>query len=217
MRVALGGTRGCLGFAEAVVRRLALEPSAVRAIERALIVIADHELNASTFAARIAASTGASRAASLVAGLCAFSGPRHGTSSVELEALAATIGGPRRARDYVRATLGVGHTIPGFAHALYPRGDVRSAPVVDDVRRILRHRRRRDAATLLALCDAMRDAGTEHPRIDLAFVMLATALEAPRGTASWLFATGRAAGWLAHAREQASSGEVLRPRARYVP
>jgi citrate synthase len=217
MRVVLGGSRGRLGFAEAVRRRLALETGATRAIERALIVIADHELNASTFAVRVAASTGASRAASLVAGLCAFSGPRHGTSSVELEALAGTIGGPRRARDYVRTTLAEGRTVPGFAHALYPRGDVRSAPLVDDVRRILRRRRERDASTLLALCDAMRDAGTEHPRIDLALVMLATALEAPRGTASWLFATGRAAGWLAHAREQASTNEVLRPRARYVP
>ncbi|MCU0676970.1 MAG: citrate synthase [Myxococcota bacterium] len=217
MRVVLGGTRGRLGFAEAVTRRLALETAATRAIERALIVIADHELNASTFAVRVAASTGASRAASLVAGLCAFSGPRHGTSSFELEALAGTIGGPRRARDYVRTTLAEGRTVPGFAHALYPRGDVRSAPLVDDVRRILRRRRERDASTLLALCDAMRDAGAEHPRIDLALVMLATALGAPRGTASWLFAIGRAAGWLAHAREQASTGEVLRPRARYVP
>jgi citrate synthase len=216
MRVVVGGTRGRLRFAEAVTRRLALETTATRAIERALIVIADHELNASTFAVRVAASTGASRAASLVAGLCAFSGPRHGTSSVELEALASSIGGPRRAPSYVRTTLAEGRTVPGFAHALYPRGDVRSAPLVDDVRRLLRRRRVRDASTLLALCDAMRDAGTEHPRIDLALVMLATALEAPRGTASWLFATGRAAGWLAHAREQASTTEVLRPRARYV-
>jgi citrate synthase len=217
MRRMVGGMRGRLGFAEAVTRRLALDTGAARAIERALIVIADHELNASTFAVRVAASTGASRAASLVAGLCAFSGPRHGTSTVELEALAGTIGVPRRARDYVRTTLARGHTVPGFAHALYPRGDVRSAPLVDDVRRILRRRRARDASTLLALCDVMCDAGTEHPRIDLALVMLASALEAPRGTASWLFATGRAAGWLAHAREQASTGEVLRPRARYVP
>ncbi|MCA9611706.1 MAG: helix-turn-helix domain-containing protein [Sandaracinus sp.] len=216
MRVLAGCRRGGGGFAEALAARLGLGSEAVRPIERAAIVIADHELNASTFAVRVAASTGASRAASLVAGLCAFSGPRHGTSSVELEKLADEVGSPRRARAFVTETLTAGRTVPGFAHPLYPHGDVRSGPILDDVRRLLRRRRVPRAATLVALCDAMRDAGTAYPRIDLAFVTLATALEAPPSSASWLFAVGRGAGWLAHAREQASRDEVLRPRARYV-
>ncbi|MGT2481133.1 citrate/2-methylcitrate synthase [Methylobacterium oryzae CBMB20] len=91
-----------------------------------MVLLADHELNASTFATRVAASTGAPVAACLMAGLSALSGPRHGGASAAVLRLVdeAAAAGPREA---VRACLDRGGALPGFGHALYPDGDVRAA------------------------------------------------------------------------------------------
>jgi len=187
---------------------------AANALNTALILCADHELNPSTFAARVAASAGADLYACVSAALATLSGPRHGGVCDRVEALIAEIGTPANAARVVRERSRRGEEVPGFGHRLYPKGDPRTTPMLDAAHAIAP----RDQAvrTALALSRAMRDAGREPPTIDLGLVALASALRLPPGSAVAVFAIGRTAGWIAHVLEQRASNYVLRPRARYV-
>lgn len=173
-------------------------------IRRALVLLADHELNASTFAARVTASTGASLAASLLAGLAALSGPRHGGVAERLEALAAKsvrLGAARALAE--RGAL----PVPGFGHAFYPDGD----PRADALLRFF------ETPPALAALRAEIEAETgAKPNVDFALAALRQTLELPAEAPFALFATARTAGWLAHAIEQVEAGQLIRPRARYA-
>jgi citrate synthase len=182
-----------------------------RVLDRALVVIADHELNPSSFAARVAASTGADLYACVGAALGALSGPEHGGATARIEALVAETGRAERAPLVIEERARRGDALPGFGHLLYPSGDPRA-------RLLLAHAAPRHGAerTLAAIVECMRAAGREPPNVDLGLVAAALALALPAGAASAMFAVGRAAGWIAHVFEQRSAGFVLRPRARYT-
>jgi citrate synthase len=201
---------GVVATALGAPRRVA----ARRAIDRALIVCADHELNVSAFAARVVASAGADLYACVAAALDAFSGPRHGGASARVAALLSEVGSPRRARSVIAARARRGDALPGFGHPLYPNGDPRVPPLLAEAREL--DKRRRRTATLFAVIDAMRAADREPPNLDVALLALCLALEVPPGSAAVIFAVGRSAGWIAHALEQREAGYLLRPRARYV-
>jgi citrate synthase len=176
------------------------------ALRRALVLLADHELNASTFAARVAASTGAPVSAALLAGLATLSGPRHGGALNAVRALVATA---RRdgARAALRDWLAQGRPPPGFGHPLYPDGDPRAFA-------LLAHFEPEEAfAALRAEVEAV--AG-ERPSVDFAIAALADAFDLPPSAPLTIFASARSVGWIAHALEQAASGLLIRPRARYV-
>ena len=189
-------------------------------LDKALVVVADHELNPSTFAARVVASTGADLATCVHAGLLALSGPRHGGACDRIEALLDEIKTPARAFDVVRARLKRGDDIPGFFANVYPQGDPRTAVVLEDPR--VAHGER--TAVVRALVQAMADlragpndtAARGGPSIDLGLVAVARALGFAPGAATALFALGRSAGWIAHVMEQRGSEQPLRPRARFV-
>jgi citrate synthase len=181
------------------------------ALDRALVVTADHELNPSSFAARVAASTGADLYACLGAALGALSGPEHGGSCERIEALVVETARPDRAARVIAERLRRGDALPGFGHPLYPRGDPRATLLLSVTRP-----RRRSELTLAALVKRMRSARREPPNVDLALVATALELRLPAGSASALFAVARAAGWLAHVFEQREAGWVMRPRARYI-
>jgi citrate synthase len=100
-------------------------------LRSALVLCADHDLNASTFAARVAASTGADLYACLAAALAAFSGPRHGGASEQVELLVQEAGTPERAAAAVGDRLRRGERLPGFGHPLYPEGDPRAALLLE--------------------------------------------------------------------------------------
>lgn len=191
-----------------------------RAIELALVLCADHELNASAFAARIAASTGADLHACLGAALAVMTGPRHGTSALRVEAMLNELGGlagagaAARAKTLVRARLQRGEAIPGFGQPLYRDGDPRAPPLLDAALSIAPRNPR--VAAIAAVVAAMAAAGRDPPNLDLGLAAIAAALALPPGSASGLFALGRSAGWIAHALEQREHPFVLRPRARYV-
>lgn len=186
----------------------------VAAMNEALILVADHDLSPSTFAARVVASAGASLAASVNAALSALSGPLHGGATARVEALLDEVGRPERAASKVTERLARGDSIPGFGEAFYPDGDPRGARLLDVAARIGANVRR--VRVLMALVDAMALASRERPSVDLALVALSAALGLPRGSALAIFAAGRIAGFIAHALEQRAAGFVLRPRARYV-
>jgi citrate synthase len=179
-----------------------------------LVIGADHELNASTFAARVAASTGADLYGCLSAALATFSGPRHGLASDGVEALLRDAGGPRGVPAALAARLRHGERIPGFGHPLYPRGDPRAPPLLQAASELQPRSERLD--TLWALVRAMAAAGKPAPNVDVGLVAVGAALALPLGVMPALFAIGRCAGWVAHALEQQQSTLVLRPRARYV-
>ena len=184
------------------------------AVDRALVLCAEHELNASSFAARIAASAGADLYACLGAAVSTLSGSAHGGMCDRVEALIATIGGRARAAPTVREWLARGEQIPGFGHPLYPGGDPRGTLLIELAQA---HGPRSEAAkTTFALFDAMQRGGHPAPTLDAGLVALCHCLELPRGSAATIFALGRTAGWVAHALEQRSAGYVLRPRARFI-
>lgn len=204
------------GTARRLLLSLGVNPSkkAERAVERALLVSADHELDASTFAVRVAASTGADLYACISAGLATLSGPRHGGVTDRVEALVAEAGRPDRAAAAVHERLRRGEPIAGFGHRLYPDGDPRAQALLDTARSLAPQNTA--LRTVLALVEALRDAGLEPPSLDVGLVAIASALGLPPGSAAALFAVGRAAGWIAHAFEQREAGYQLRPRARYT-
>jgi citrate synthase len=188
-------------------------PGAVRAVDRCLVVCADHELNASTFAARVAASAGCDLYACLVAALAVLSGTRHGGMSAEVDAALRRIPSPAEARAFVADCVTSGAEIPGFGHRLYPGADGRAEVLLA----IARAPAPSPAlATLFALLDAMREAGRAPPNLDVGLVALTRHLGLPADAAGALFAIARTAGWIAHVLEQRAAGYLLRPRARYV-
>lgn len=208
--------RAALG--ESTVARvalLALAPRAERraetAVDAALVLAADHELNASAFTARVVASTGADLLACVNAAACALSGPRHGGACARVEALLDEASALSAPGDVVAARAARGEPLPGFGHPLYPGGDPRGVALLDLA---AEHGGRR--RTPAAIADAMADAQGPGPTLDFGLVALADALDLPRGSAGALFAIGRTVGWIAHALEQRRQGFLLRPTARYV-
>lgn len=185
-----------------------------QAIDAALVLMADHELNASSFAARVAASTGADLYMCITAALATVSGPEHGSAPDRVEALIGEIARPGRVTAVVRARARRGESVPGFGHRLYADGDPRTPPMLELARAIAPRAPRVRIAT--ALVEALREAGHPGASADVGLVAIADALGMPSGSASALFAVGRASGWIAHALEQRAQGFMLRPRARYV-
>ncbi len=191
-----------------------LTPARIQATDRALVLCAEHELNASAFAARVAASAGADLYACLAAAVSTLSGSAHGGMCDRVEALIDAIGKPARATRTVREWLARGEQIPGFGHPLYPKGDPRGAYLIELAR--AQRAKHESARTAFALLAAMASGGHPAPTLDAGLVTLCHCLELPRGSAATIFALGRSAGWVAHALEQRAAGYVLRPRARYV-
>jgi citrate synthase len=188
---------------------------AVRAVETALVVCADHELNASTFAARVTASTRADVYACVGSALCALSGPLHGSVSEQVEALLIEIGRPERAEAVIHERLRRGEHIPGFGHPFYRQlGDPRARLLLDAAQPL--GTRSRSARALAGLIEAARAAQRPPPNLDVGLVAVSAPLGLRPGAAAGLFAVGRAAGWVAHALEQVETGHLLRPRARYA-
>jgi citrate synthase len=188
-------------------------PRSIAAVDRALVLSADHELNPSTFAARIAAGVGADLYDCIIAALATLSGPRPGAATARIEAFAAELDTPKRAADRVREACARGEEIPGFGHPLYPSGDPRATPLLRSARSLGRSA---DVRVLSAIVSAAERRAALRPSVDFALVALATALDLPRGAALAIFAIGRSAGWVAHAIEQREAGYTVRPRARYA-
>jgi citrate synthase len=201
---------------EPVHRRLAaawrLDETGAEILRRCLVLIADHELNASTFVARCVASTGATPYAVVSAALSALSGRRHGGASARAEALFAELARGGDAMSVMAGRLARGEDLPGFGHFLYPSGDPRATTILAAITRTL--------PDVRALIESAAAAGTRltgrRPNVDFALAATATSLALPRNAALALFILGRTVGWIAHAIEQYESGILIRPRARYT-
>jgi citrate synthase len=196
------------GTEEHLHQRLAAgweRPQAADLLRRTLVLLADHELNTSTFAARVAVSTGASLAAGALAALCTLTGPRHGGAAAEVQAL-VRLAEVETVGSAVRQWLAQGRRIPAFGHRLYPAGDARAAALLPHFAL---------PPVFAALRDEVEQVVGEAPNIDFALAALTAAHRLPPQAPLMIFSLARCTGWLAHMLEQVASGELIRPRAHY--
>ena len=181
-------------------------PQVADLLRTAMVLLVDHELTSSAFVARIAASTGASLPACLLAGLTTLSGPLHGDASGRVQALFSEV--ERLGEDKVVAHyLSTGLPLAGFGHHLYPDGDPRAAALLalfEPPEVIARFIHKVTVLTGL------------QPNIDVALAALVAHHQLPSDAAFGLFATARSIGLLAHSLEQLGVAQVIRPRGRYV-
>ncbi len=190
-----------------LARAWRLDEDGTDLIRRALVLCADHELNASTFAVRVVASTGAALPHCVLAGLAALSGPLHGGMTGRVRAMLAESRIMADPAGVVAERLARGEDLPGFGHRLYPDGDPRASALLDPIGPAPRWR---------GLFGAILTRTGKRPNIDTALVALEQHLDLPEGSALALFAIGRTAGWIAHALEQREDGQLIRPRATYL-
>lgn len=191
-------------------------PDIASALDRSLLLVADHELNAATFAARVAASTGADLVSVVLVALATQSGPLHGGSTERIGTLLAEV--VDKGAERATAPLFANHErIPGFGHSVYRTGDPRALlfrQLLDELASGMDDRRFLDAAAeLVALAEPRI---TQAPNLDLYAAACWSTLGIPADLFPSIFAMGRVAGWIAHIREQRADNRLIRPRARYI-
>ena len=186
---------------------------AIDLLETTLVVAATHGLNVSTFAGRVAASSGAPLRNCMIAALAAFSGPRHGLHCQNVAKWFQATSRVDDAHARVEAHASQGEELPGFGHPFYEHGDPRFEIIHRRVAELGRNRERIDV--LDALVEAADDADTGAPTLDVGLVYVCEALGLAPSHAPLIFACGRAVGWIAHILEQREAGFLLRPRSDY--
>ncbi len=206
-------------------------PSAevARVMDIVLTLHADHEFNASTFAARVAVATLADLHAAVVAAIATLKGPRHGGANEDVLRMLQDIGDPAKAETFVEARLGARGAlskseradpkarVPGFGHRVYRVDDAR-ARVLRGMAKTMAEATGRARLFEVAerLYDAMK-ARTELPvNVDFFSAVVYDALGIPADLCTSIFAIGRVAGWCAHAMEQYADNRLIRPRAEYI-
>jgi citrate synthase len=190
------------------------EAGLVEVVDAALVLLADHELAASTVAARVAASVRADPYAVASAGLAAVSGTLHGGASLGIEDLLREIDRPDRAASVVGTRLRRGERLRGFGHRLYPAGDPRARVLLDRLRAAAAGSPRLEVVE--ALLETTTGRGLPEPTVDLALAALAHVAAMTRGAGEAIFAIARTAGWIAHALEEYDRNTPIRPRAIYT-
>ncbi|MEI9982353.1 MAG: citrate/2-methylcitrate synthase [Aliidongia sp.] len=191
------------------------------ALDTYLVAVLDHGLNASTFAARVVASTRAGMISSVVAALCALKGPLHGGAPGPVLDMLDAIGSEENIDPWLAAAIEDGGRLMGFGHRIYrvrdPRADVLKAVAL----------RLRGGTNWIAIAElverralallAERKPGRRlDTNVEFYTALVLDALALPRDLFTPVFAMGRVAGWAAHVLEQERSGRIIRPQSRYV-
>lgn len=185
----------------------------VAVLDAALVLLADHDLAPSTFAARVAASTRADPYSVVVAGLGALGGPLHGAASAAVHDLLARAEATGSAAGAVGELLSRDRPLPGFGHAVYRTSDPRQVVLAEAVRRAYAGDPR--LAVVEEVTDVARAGRDELPNVDLALGGLTFLARMAPGAGEVVFAVARTAGWLAHALEEYRESPLrFRPRSR---
>ena len=192
------------------------QPALVATLNAALVLLADHDLAASTFAARIAASVRADPYAVVSAGLGPVSGPLHGRASRAARAMLDAADGPGGAAVATAEALRTWGRYPGFGQQLYPHGDPRAVALLGLLRRAAGGTR--SIAIVDGVLSAAQRRAPNHPNVDFALAALGLVTNMPDDAGEVIFAVARMAGWIAHALEEYGEAPVrFRPRANYRP
>ncbi|MEV4009256.1 citrate synthase [Nonomuraea angiospora] len=189
-------------------------PGLLNAVQAALVLLADHELAASTLAARVAASAKADPYAVVLTGLGVLGGPLHGGASYGAERLLAEAAEPHQAARAIAERVRRGERIPGFGHSVYKNGDARGALLLDLVKEAAPGHDR--IAAGVAVLEEMRRRRLPERNVDFALATLTAVSGMVSGAGEAIFAVARVAGWLAHAMEEYDRGTLLRLRASYT-
>jgi citrate synthase len=211
-----GGSRLDGAVAARLWSRLTTRPpdGLLDVLEATLVLLADHELAASTLAARVAASVRADPYAVVLAGLGVLSGPLHGGASLAAERMLADLRDPSDAARVIGDRLRRGDRIPGLGHRVYTGPDGRGGRLMELLRTAVPGHERLAAAEAV-----IAEAGRRKlpaPNVDLAVACLVRVADMVPGAGAAIAAVARTAGWLAHGMEEYARGRMLRPRAVYT-
>jgi len=200
-------------------------PAQVAALDTYLVTVSDHGLNASTFAARVVASTRAGLTSAVLAALSALKGPLHGGAPGPVLDMLDAIGTPDLAAAWLGNELDRGERLMGFGHRIYRVRD----PRADALKGALRSLAASGAvpADRLALAEAVERVAldllhqkkpdrTLETNVEFYTALLLEALGLPREAFTCVFAAGRVGGWIGHAREQIDHGRLIRPQSKYI-
>ena len=217
-----------LPHAADILRMLRGKPATqaqIDALDTYLVTVSDHGLNASTFAARVIASTRAGLTSAVLGGISALKGPLHGGAPGPVIEMLDEIGQPANARAWIESALARGDRLMGFGHRVYrvrdPRADALKAAVrrLDDGSNVRPGRiafaEAVEAAALAILKEHKPDRALDT-NVEFYTALLLEALDFPPSAFTCVFAMGRVAGWIAHAREQVAGGRLIRPQSIYV-
>lgn len=200
------------------------EPARIQALTDYFVTVGDHGMNASTYTARVIASTGSDLVSSVVGAIGALKGPLHGGAPGPVLDMFDAIGEPARAEAWIEAELAAGRRIMGMGHRVYKVRDPRAAVLEKSLERL-------EAAGLetrrLALARAIERAAVAvlrrrkpdrplHANVEFFTAVILEASGVPRPLFSAAFAASRVAGWCAHALEQRATGRLIRPASRYI-
>lgn len=207
-----------------LVRAEEPSPALVQGLDAYLVTVVDHGMNASTFTARVVASTGSDRVSALVAALGALKGPLHGGAPGPVLDMLDAIGAPANAERWLESELAAGRRVMGMGHRIYRVRDPRAAVLEKAIERL---ERAGISTGRLALARAVERAAegvlrARHPdrplhaNVEFYTAVLLDTLGLPRPLFTPTFAVGRVVGWSAHVDEQRATGRLIRPASRYV-
>jgi len=217
-----------LGHAADILRmikgRAATRPE-IQALDAYLVTVSDHGLNASTFAARVVASTRAGLTSAVLAGISALKGPLHGGAPGPIIDMLDQIGEPANARAWIEAALDRGDRLMGFGHRVYRVRDPRADALKRAVR-LLTEGSNTSPGRLafaeavesaeLAILKARKPNRSLQTNVEFYTALLLESLDFPPDAFTCVFGIGRVSGWIAHAREQVAGGRLIRPQSHYV-
>jgi citrate synthase len=192
-----------------------------KALDTYLVTVADHGLNASTFAARVVASTKAGLSSAAIAGLSALKGPLHGGAPGPVLDMLDAIGDPSHAQDWIDKALARGERLMGFGHRIYRVRDPRADALKSAIAGLPLSSGRLNYASIIEEV-ALHELAQRYPNrtletnVEFYTALLLEALGMPREVFTCIFACGRVGGWIAHAKEQLGTNRLIRPRSVYV-
>jgi citrate synthase len=215
-----------LPHADDLVRMIhgAPDPARALALGRYLCTVVDHSMNASTFVARVIASTGSDPTSAVVGALGALKGPLHGGAPGPVLDMLDAIGTPERAEAFLQEELAAGRRIMGMGHRIYRVRDPRVEVLEEAISELssasggsprLQLAREVERAAEAALRSHKPDRPLKA-NVEFATAVLLEAVGLPREAFTAMFAAGRIVGWLAHVEEQRKTGRLIRPSSSYV-
>ena len=193
------------------------DPVMVKAMDTAFILHADHELNASTFTARVTAATLTDIYSAMTSAIAALKGPLHGGANAEVMKMLEEIGDAYKAEGWVKRQLADKKKVPGFGHRVYRCVDPRATVLRESARQITTLTgKTRYFEIALEVEKAMLSHSKVYPNVDFFSAPLYNAMDIPTELFTPIFAISRAVGWTAHILEQWKHNRLIRPTAHYI-
>lgn len=190
---------------------------AVEAFDKALVLHADHELNASTFTARVCVATLSDMYSGITAAIGALKGPLHGGANEQVMKMLAEIGEEEKVESYIREKLANKEKIMGFGHRVYRKGDPRAKHLREMSKKLTALRGEEKWYNMSEQIEAIV-TGEKNlpPNVDFYSASVYHSLDIDHDIFTPIFAVSRFSGWIAHILEQYENNRLIRPRAEYV-